>query len=99
MHFEVIKFKEADIRKLSEIYFEWIQNTPFRDDSMAIDCVETQFTKAAQNDHEMVILAFDDSNLHVGWLNTYIGFPEMLFEMMMKSLLQSLRNTKDMVLK
>ncbi|MHA1637782.1 MAG: hypothetical protein ACTSUB_07180, partial [Candidatus Thorarchaeota archaeon] len=79
MRFEIKKFNDADIRMLSEIYFEWIQNTPFKDGSRTIEVIEAQFTKTAQNDDELVILAFDNSDFLVGWMNIYVGFPEMIF--------------------
>ena len=79
LRFEIKKFKEADIRRLSEIYLEWTINTPFKDDSRTIETVETQFTQLAQNENEFVILAYGNSDNLVGWTNFFVGFPEMIF--------------------
>ncbi|MHA1576197.1 MAG: GNAT family N-acetyltransferase [Candidatus Thorarchaeota archaeon] len=78
MRFEIMKLKEADIRKLSEISYESKQRTSFRDDSRTLNSIETRLIQASQNDNELTILAYDDSDNHIGWMTVFLGFPEII---------------------
>ncbi len=78
MRFEIMKLKEADIRKLSEVDHESIQNTTFRDDSRTIDMIETRLTQRSQNENHLVILAYDDSDDLIGWMSVFLGYPEII---------------------
>ncbi|MHA1637781.1 MAG: GNAT family N-acetyltransferase [Candidatus Thorarchaeota archaeon] len=79
MRLEVKKFKEVDIRRLSEVHLEWTQSSPFRDDSITIDSAEARFTRWAQNEDILAILAYNDSDNLVGWAYIGIDAPDWIF--------------------
>ncbi len=72
------KFKDVDIRKLSDFIFGTRQASVFHDTSRTIVEIESALQELESDDNQIVMIASSDGEV-LGVLRVYVGFPEMAF--------------------